>query len=398
MSVQPAPAAPAAQPGAPQDPYRAYNFKFEINGTVQGALRPDRRPRLQAGTHPLPRRRGTRPGAVHPGPGRVPAGDPALRAHRLQRDGPVAVPGRRGHGWSGSTCPSPCWTTPSSREVRRWNLIAAWPLRVARRPTGRARQRPGDRVPHAGLRPAGAGRCHGSGGVAGCPRCCGPPPSGSEPEPPPADDDRGAPDFWLERARTGRPVGTGDPPVGQGKPAPAPRRSRSEPGGDGSRVRRPRRGAAAGRPSSAPGVIPAPPISAGGTARRSRARSGAGKRSAPTLRDGSLASSRPSAGDGAWRPPPPGRRHVPLQRARPTRPSQASPGAERHQGSGFRGRCRHQRANPRPGGCRQRSRPCTSRCRPRTCPAEPPQHRNRCRRTTKWTQTSDSGGSGPPWR
>ena len=36
MSVQPAPAAPAAQPGAPQDPYRAYNFKFEINGTVQG--------------------------------------------------------------------------------------------------------------------------------------------------------------------------------------------------------------------------------------------------------------------------------------------------------------------------------------------------------------------------
>ncbi len=36
MSVQPSPAAPAAQPGAPQDPYRAYNFKFEINGTVQG--------------------------------------------------------------------------------------------------------------------------------------------------------------------------------------------------------------------------------------------------------------------------------------------------------------------------------------------------------------------------
>ena len=39
MSGQPSsppPAAPAAQPGVVKDPYRAYNFKLEINGVVQG--------------------------------------------------------------------------------------------------------------------------------------------------------------------------------------------------------------------------------------------------------------------------------------------------------------------------------------------------------------------------
>ena len=36
MSSQPSSAAPAAtaQPGVPDDPYRNYNFKFEVNGQV----------------------------------------------------------------------------------------------------------------------------------------------------------------------------------------------------------------------------------------------------------------------------------------------------------------------------------------------------------------------------
>lgn len=34
MTIQPQPQ-PQATPGAPQDPYRAYNFKFEFQGTVQ---------------------------------------------------------------------------------------------------------------------------------------------------------------------------------------------------------------------------------------------------------------------------------------------------------------------------------------------------------------------------
>jgi phage tail-like protein len=126
MSVQPGPAAPAAQPGAPQDPYRAYNFKFEINGTVQGhfvriddlGFKLERILYRAGGEHPQ----------VRSIPGRVEYQPVTLRYGLTDSSEMVRWLFRAAEGRVERLNVSIAMLDDSSsREVRRWNLIAAWP-------------------------------------------------------------------------------------------------------------------------------------------------------------------------------------------------------------------------------------------------------------------------------
>jgi len=129
MSSQPTsppPAAPSAQPGVVKDPYRAYNFKFEINGVIQGHfVRIDGPgivvPRIlyrAAGEHSTVR---SIPGPVEYTPvilqyGLTDSSDmvawlfKSVNGQTLRQNVSIAMLNDAG-----------------SAEVRRWNLIAAWP-------------------------------------------------------------------------------------------------------------------------------------------------------------------------------------------------------------------------------------------------------------------------------
>ena len=115
-----------AQPGVVQDPYRAYNFKFEINGTVQGHF-----VKVEGLGFKLERilyRAGGEHAQVRSIPGRVEYNPVTLRYGLTDSTEMLqwlfaAVDGR-GQRQNVSIA---MLDDSGSREVRRWNLIAAWP-------------------------------------------------------------------------------------------------------------------------------------------------------------------------------------------------------------------------------------------------------------------------------
>jgi len=121
-----APQPPSAQPGIVKDPYRAYNFKFEINGVVQGhftrieglGMKVDRILYRAGGEHSTVR---SIPGRVEYPPVTLSYGltdsSELLQWLFKAADGTVV----RQNVSIGMLDDS------GSAEVRRWNLIAAWP-------------------------------------------------------------------------------------------------------------------------------------------------------------------------------------------------------------------------------------------------------------------------------
>jgi phage tail-like protein len=134
MSTQPkTPAPPSAQPGVVTDPYRAYNFKFEINSTVQGhfvsieglGVKVDRILFRAGGEHSL----------VRSIPGRVEYTPVTLRYGLTDSTEMIewllaAVEGRVQR----QNVSIAMLDDSGSAEVRRWNLIAAWPCEWAGAP------------------------------------------------------------------------------------------------------------------------------------------------------------------------------------------------------------------------------------------------------------------------
>ncbi|MBO1031926.1 phage tail protein [Tessaracoccus sp. SD287] len=116
----------SAQPGVRQDPYRAYNFKFEINGTVQGHF-----VKVEGLGFKLERilyRAGGEHAEVRSVPGRVEYKPVTLRygltdSTELLTWLFAAVEGRVQR----QNVSIAMLDDSGSREVRRWNLIAAWP-------------------------------------------------------------------------------------------------------------------------------------------------------------------------------------------------------------------------------------------------------------------------------
>ena len=115
-----------AQPGVVQDPYRAYNFKFEINGTVQGHF-----VKVEGLGFKLERilyRAGGEHSQVRSIPGRVEYNPVTLRYGLTDSTEMLqwlfaAVDGRVQR----QNVSIAMLDDSGSREVRRWNLIAAWP-------------------------------------------------------------------------------------------------------------------------------------------------------------------------------------------------------------------------------------------------------------------------------
>ena len=115
-----------AQPGVAQDPYRAYNFKFEINGTVQGHF-----VKVEGLGFKLERilyRAGGEHSQVRSIPGRVEYNPVTLRYGLTDSTEMLqwlfaAVDGRVQR----QNVSIAMLDDSGSREVRRWNLIAAWP-------------------------------------------------------------------------------------------------------------------------------------------------------------------------------------------------------------------------------------------------------------------------------
>lgn len=128
MSSQPdsPPAAPAAQPGVVKDPYRAYNFKFEINGVVQGHF--TRVEGLGMKVDRILYRAGGEHSTVRSIPGRVEY-TPVTLSYGLTDSSELlrwlfkAVDGRVVR----MNVSIAMLDDSGSAEVRRWNLIAAWP-------------------------------------------------------------------------------------------------------------------------------------------------------------------------------------------------------------------------------------------------------------------------------
>lgn len=116
----------SAQPGARQDPYRAYNFKVEFNGSVQGHFT-----KVEGLGFKLERilyRAGGERAEVRSVPGRVEYNPVTLRygmtdSVDLLRWLFAAVDGRVQR----QNLSIAMLDDSGSREVRRWNLIAAWP-------------------------------------------------------------------------------------------------------------------------------------------------------------------------------------------------------------------------------------------------------------------------------
>lgn len=116
----------SVQPGVPQDPYRAYNFKFEVNGTVQGHF-----VRVDGLGFKLERilyRAGGEHAQVRSIPGRVEYKPVTLRYGLTDSSDMVrwlfAVAEGRTVRQNVSIA---MLDDTGSREVRRWNLLAAWP-------------------------------------------------------------------------------------------------------------------------------------------------------------------------------------------------------------------------------------------------------------------------------
>jgi len=115
-----------AQQPSVQDPYRAYNFKFEINGTVQGhfvkidglGFKLERILYRSGGEHAL----------VRSIPGRVEYNPVTLRYGLTDSTEMVKWLLAAAEGRVQRQNVSIAMLDDSgSREVRRWNLIAAWP-------------------------------------------------------------------------------------------------------------------------------------------------------------------------------------------------------------------------------------------------------------------------------
>jgi len=124
--TSPPPVAPAAQPGIVKDPYRAYNFKLEVNGVVQGHF-----VRVEGPGVVIPRilyRAGGEHATVRSVPGPVEYTPVVL--HYGLTDSQEMV------RWlfkavSGAVVRQnvslAMLDDTGATEVRRWNLIAAWP-------------------------------------------------------------------------------------------------------------------------------------------------------------------------------------------------------------------------------------------------------------------------------
>ncbi len=121
------------QPGTPVDPFRAYNFKFEINGTIQAhfvridglGFKMERILYRAGGEHPQ----------IRSLPGRVQYNPVTLRyglttSTEMLRWILTAVEGRV-HRQNVSIA---MLDDSGTREVRRWNLFEAWPCEWAGAP------------------------------------------------------------------------------------------------------------------------------------------------------------------------------------------------------------------------------------------------------------------------
>ncbi len=125
MTSQPS-TAPAAQPAGPSDPFRNYNFKFEVNGTVQGHF-----VTVDGLGYSVERvlwRAGGDNARVRTIPGRVDYYPVTLRYGLTTSLEMItwlqsAVAGRvhRPNATIALLAPD------GSTEVRRWNLLSAWP-------------------------------------------------------------------------------------------------------------------------------------------------------------------------------------------------------------------------------------------------------------------------------
>lgn len=116
----------SVQPGARQDPYRAYNFKFEINGTVQAHF-----VKIEGLGFTIQRilfRAGGEHAEVRSVPGRVEYNPVTLR-YGLTDSADLMT-------WLFATVEGrvqrqnvsiAMLDDTGSREVRRWNLLGSWP-------------------------------------------------------------------------------------------------------------------------------------------------------------------------------------------------------------------------------------------------------------------------------
>lgn len=116
----------SVQPGSPQDPYRAYNFKFEVNGTVQGHfVKVDG---LGMKLERILYRAGGEHAQVRAIPGRVEYNPVTLRygltdSTDMLRWLFAAVDGRVKR----QNVSIAMLDDSGNQEVRRWNLLGAWP-------------------------------------------------------------------------------------------------------------------------------------------------------------------------------------------------------------------------------------------------------------------------------
>lgn len=120
------PAAPSAQPGVVNDPYRAYNFKLEINGVIQGHF-----VRIEGPGIIVPRilwRAAGEHSTVRAIPGPVEYTPVVLHYGLTDSSEMVTWLFRSVNGQVARQNVSIAMLNDAgSAEVRRWNLIAAWP-------------------------------------------------------------------------------------------------------------------------------------------------------------------------------------------------------------------------------------------------------------------------------
>lgn len=120
--------APAAQPGAPVDPFRAYNFKLDIQGITQGHF--TECSGLDISVEVIRYREGGSSQVVHQIPGRVEYGGVTLRygvtasleAWQWMTNMVNGQADRR-------QVSIILMATDGTTEVTRWNLSNAWPAR-----------------------------------------------------------------------------------------------------------------------------------------------------------------------------------------------------------------------------------------------------------------------------
>ena len=125
-SVAPAPAENTPLAGAITDPYRAYNFKLEIQGVTQGHF--TECSGMDVRVHPIKYREGGNNQVVHSVPGPVEYGDITLRygltaSTELWDWFMTAVSGRTER----KNVSILLLDSDGSTELMRWNLVNAWP-------------------------------------------------------------------------------------------------------------------------------------------------------------------------------------------------------------------------------------------------------------------------------